>query len=312
MTNTPQELDLIRTQLRVAIERDLHRRMPRSRVTRRRSVRVGIPIVGAVTAATAAVVLSLTLTAATPASAYAAAKKALAATTAASSGTITGTVTHNGTSLTLDTTQWNGNSIAMTPGDNGVLGPNHALKLVDGAAYVKQPDGSWLHYASESGVGPKIGPMFELAHNNVAGTTVEQILALATGIQQSTQPDGSTLYSGTIPNVNSDPGVAPTDDTILRIISDLRTGENAPGSHNGVQLEMTADPDGLVQQISLTYQQQDTGSPVNDGTYTWTVNYTQLGNTPPITPPATSTPTPPVIWSQLPACPPPPHGPCGG
>ena len=99
MTNTPQELDLIRTQLRVAIERDLHRRMPRSRVTRRRSVRVGIPILGAVTAATAAVVLSLTLTAATPASAYAAAKKALAATATANSGTITGTVRHDGSSL---------------------------------------------------------------------------------------------------------------------------------------------------------------------------------------------------------------------
>ena len=33
---------------------------------------------------------------------------------------------------------------------------------------------------------------------------------------------------------------------------------------------------------------------------------------PPITPPGTSTPTPPVRWSSGPTCPPPPHGPCGG
>jgi hypothetical protein len=71
---------------------------------------------------------------------------------------------------------------------------------------------------------------------------------------------------------------------------------------------MTVGPDGLVRQISLTYQQQDTGSATTDGTYTWTVTYSQLGNTPPITPPATSTPTPPVIWSPGTPC----TGPCGG
>jgi hypothetical protein len=309
MNDIPDDLKQFRSQLLAAIDRDLDRRSRRSRVTHRQSVRIGIPTFAAVAAATAGVVLGLTLTAASPSSAYAAAKKALAATTAASSGTITGVVSHNGSSYTLETTQWNGDSFAMTPGDNGPLGPNQALKLIDGAAYAEQPDGTWLHYASESGVGPKAGPMFELAHNNVTGTTADQILSLATGIIQTTQPDGTTLYSGTIPNLSTDPGVAPTDDTIMRILANLRTGDNASaGYHNGVQFQMTVGPDGLVQQISLTIQQQDTGSPGDDGTYTWTITYSELGSTPPITPPATSTPTPPVKWSQPPAC----TAPCGG
>ncbi len=75
---------------------------------------------------------------------------------------------------------------------------------------------------------------------------------------------------------------------------------------------MTVGADGVVRQISLTYQQQGTGSPETDGSYTATLRYSQLGSTPAITPPATSTPTPPVIWSPGPPCHPPPSGPCGG
>jgi len=196
----------------------------------------------------------------------------------------------------------------MTPGANGVLGPNQAIELIDGSAYVEEPDGTWLHYASESGVGPKASPMFELAHNNVAGNTADQILSLATGLTQASQPDGTTLYTGTIPNLDTNRGKAPSEDEILRIIDDLRAGTNAPGFHDGVQFRMTVGPDGLMRQISLTYQQQDTGSTANEGTYTWTITYSRLGSTPPITPPATSTPTPPAIWSPGTPC----TSPCGG
>lgn len=300
MNQIPYELLQYRSQLRDAVERDLrsHRR-----------TRIAVPALGVLAAATAGVVLGLTLTAASAQNAYASAKQALALTAAAGSGKITGTVSHDGASYSLDTTQWNGNSIAVTPGDRSELGPIQAIELIDGEAYVERPDGTWLRYASESGVGPKVGPQFELAHNNVAGTTAEQILSLATGLTQTSRSDGTTLYTGTIPNLETDPGDAPTDDTILRIITNLRTGNNAPGGfHNGLQLEMTAGQDGLVQQIALTYEQQNTGSPATDGSYTWTVSYTQLGSTPPITPPATSTPTPPVIWSPGTPC----TTPCGG
>ena len=300
MNEIPDELLYYRLQLRDAVRRDVRRQ------TTRRSA---VPAVGILAAATGAVVLGLTLTAASPASADASARRALAAAAAAGSGTITGTVTHDGSSFTLDTTEWNGDSIAVTPGDNGPIGPNHAIELVDGAAYVEQSDGTWLHYSNESGVGPKVGPQFELAHNDVAGTTADQIISLATGLTQTSQSDGTTLYTGTIPNLDTDPGSAPSDDTIMRILTNLRTGDNAPNDfHTGIQLQMTAGPDGLVQQISLTIQQQDTGSSADDGAYTWTITYSRLGSTPPITPPATSTPTPPVIWSPGTPC----TSPCGG
>jgi phage head maturation protease len=52
-------------------------------------------------------------------------------------------------------------------------------------------------------------------------------------------------------------------------------------------LRLTAGSDGRVQQVSLTFQQQDSGSAAGDGSYTWSVTYSQLGTTPPITAPAT-------------------------
>lgn len=141
------------------------------------------------------------------------------------------------------------------------------------------------------------------------GTTAGQILSLATGLTQTSEADGTTLYTGTIPNLDTDTGVEPTDNSILRTITDLRTGSNAPaGFHDALQLQMIAGPDGLVRQISLSYQQQDTGSSASDGTYTWTFTYSELGSTPLIAPPATSTPTPPVVWSPGTPC----TSPCGG
>src|SRR5262249_17964460 len=68
---------------------------------------------------------------------------------------------------------------------------------------------------------------------------------------------------------------------------------NAPGGRpSDLQLQMSVGVDGLVRQVSVTFQ-QDTGSPAVDGTYTWSVTYSQLGTTPPITAPPSSTDVPP-------------------
>jgi hypothetical protein len=48
----------------------------------------------------------------------------------------------------------------------------------------------------------------------------------------------------------------------------------------------------------VTFQQQDTGSPAVAGNYTWSITYSQLGNTPPITAPASSTDVPPGTLPQ--------------
>jgi hypothetical protein len=55
---------------------------------------------------------------------------------------------------------------------------------------------------------------------------------------------------------------------------------------------MSVGGDGLAKQVSVTFQ-QDTGSSAVDGTYRWSVTYSQLGSTPPITAPSTSTDVPP-------------------
>ena len=162
---------------------------------------------------------------------------------------------------------------------------------------VQTSDGTWLHYANDSDVGPKpLGVLEQLAQDNIASTTPQQILALATGVQQTAQPDGTTVYTGTIPSSSLDPAMVPGNDAITSMIlgAQKRTdmmfggaGGNAPGSsvQNDLQFEMSVRGDGLVRQVSVTFQQ--------NGTYTWSVTYSQLGSTPPITAPASSTDVPP-------------------
>ena len=301
MNEIPEELVLYRTQLRDAIKRDLHHRTRRSRVMRARSFRLAIPTLAVLAAATTAIVLGLTLSAASPSSASAAATRALAATAAVTSGTMTTTVLHGGVTRTIDATRWNGRDIAFSPG----LGLIPQLLLIGGGMYVQTSDGTWLHYANASNVGPKpLGGLMQLAQDNVAGTTPQQILALATGVQRTAQSAGTTVYTGTIPNSSLDPAIAPGNDAITSMIlgaqkrTDMMFGVgrnegDASGGNNDLQLQMSVGGDGLVQQVSVTFHRQDTGSSAVDGTYTWSVTYSQLGSTPPITAPPTSTDVPP-------------------
>jgi hypothetical protein len=297
MNETARELDLIRTQLRAAIERDLQYRVPRSRVIHRRSVRIVIPTLAAVAAATGAIVLALIVSAASPSAASAAARRALAATAAAPSGTLTTTVLHAGDTRTVESARWNGNDIAFSPED----GPIPQLLLIGGGVYVQTSDGSWWHYAKASDVGPKpLGGLAQLAQETIAGTTPQQILALATGVQKTEQPGGSTVYTGTIPASSLNPATVTGNDAITSMIlgaqkrTDIMSGAGSnqggpPGAGpSDLQLQMSVGADGLVKQVNVTFQQPGASSPA-DGTYTWSVTYSQLGNTPQIAPPANST-----------------------
>jgi hypothetical protein len=289
-------LRLYRGQLRDAVARDLSRRrrrlvMPRQLAPRRRLIGLSAAAIAALAAA--AVVVGSTLTAASAPSAYAAAKKALAATRAAPSGTMTASVSGGGSSYSLDTVRWNGDAVGLTRGQRSHLVPRYgALLLIGGGAYVQRANGSWLHYASVSALG-KLGPAAQLAQDDVRGTTANHMLSLATGVTRRSRQDGTAVYTGTIPNSNADPGVAPTDDTILRIVSNLRSGHEpgAPGGYHGsLRLRMIVGGDGFLQQVSLTFEQQETGTPDGNGPTTWSVSYSHLGATPPITAPAASTP----------------------
>jgi hypothetical protein len=261
---------------------------------------VGLAVTVAAAVAVVGVVVGLALTAASPPSADAAAGRALAATAAAPSGTMTTTVLHGGVTRTIDATRWNGHDIAFSTGFDQFP----QLLLIGGGMYVQTSDGSWLHYANASDVGPKpLGGLTQLAQDNIAGTTAQQILSLATQVQTTVQPDGTTVYTGTIPsgsiNAGNDPGNNPIISMILgaQKRTDMMFGAgkgDAPGGQlNDLQLQMSVGGDGLVQQVSVTFQGQDTRSAAVDGTYTWTVTYSQLGSTPPITAPPSSTDVPP-------------------
>jgi hypothetical protein len=304
MNETTRELDLIRTQLRAAIERDLQGRTPRLRVPQRRSFRIAIPTFAGIAAATAAIVLGLTVSAASPSSADAAARRALAATAAAPSGTMTTTVLHGGVTKTVESARWNGHDIAYSPED----GPIPQLLLIGAGVYVQTSDGTWFHYANASDVAPKpVGGLEQLAHDTIAATAPQQILALATGVQKTAQPDGTTVYTGTIPASSLDPALVSGNDAITNMIlgaqkrTDGMVGvgkatEQTPGAsccQNDLQLRMSVGSDGLVNQVSVAFQQQNASSAALDGTYTWSVTYSQLGSTPPITPPTSSKDVPP-------------------
>src|SRR5262249_22085814 len=299
MNEIPEELLLYRTQLRDAVRRDLDHRTRRSRVMQPRSLRLAVPTLAVLAAATAAIVLGLTLSAASPSGASAAAARALAATAAAPSGTMTTTVLHGGVTRTIDATRWNGHDIAFSPG----FGLIRQLLLIGGGMYVQTSDGTWLHYANASDVGPKpLGGLTHLAQDNIAGTRAQQILALATDVQKKAQSDGTTGYTRPIPSSSSNAGNDPGNNGIISMIlgAQKRTeamfgagsGDAPGGQPNDLQLQMSVGGDGLVKQVSVTLQGQDNGSATDD-TSTWSVTYSQLGSTPPITAPSSSTDVPP-------------------
>ena len=284
-----------------------------SRVTARGRL-VSLSTAAAAALALVVAFVGLSVSATSPSSAVAAAKKALADTAAAVSGTMTMTVTApDGTSVTVQTTRWDGNAIAFATGAGDAFGPDRQLLLIAGGAYVQEANGEWVHYRSENEVGYKLGPQVQLAHDNVAGNTAQRILGLAIGLTKTDQPDGRTLYTGTIPTSTADPANDPADDAMLRLLTHLRTGRD-PGAPNGfdhrpsladLQLRLTVAADDLVSQMTLTSQPLDPGS----ATFTtWTVTYSGLGTTPPITAPPLSTPGKPVVVTPSAA----PTGPHGG
>lgn len=291
--------DSLRTQI-PATPVQAQRPLPKPDSRHRRVVGLAITVATAV--AVVGVVGGLALTAASPSSADAAARRALAATAAAPSGTMTTTMLHGGVTNTLEATRWNGSDLAFSPGASDVaVSSIRQLLLIGGGVYVQTSDGTWLHYANASDVPPKpLGGMVQYAHDNLAGTTAQQILALATGVQKTAQPDGTTVYTATIPSA-AGAGIAPSDGNgaVTRMIFGvLKSKEGGAlaiggGNHDDLQLQMSVGGDGLVRQVSVTFQQHDTGSPALDGAYTWSITYSQLGSTPPIAAPANSTDVPP-------------------
>ena len=249
--------------------------------------------VSAVAAAVAlAAVLIGVLATASPPNAYAAAREAVVATSAGAlrSGTMTLVVTHGSSRWTLYTVRWNGQDIAMSNGQGHPIGSNRQLRVAGGSVYLQEADGRWVRYTANSAIHAKFGSAVRLAQADASGGTATAILALTTHLHKTVWPDGSTLYTGTILPDQGDSAIAPTDDTIMRVITRLRSvGRDS-------RLQLVVGRDGLVRRMSETFQNKGTQlnepgkQPVGAGSWTWSISYSQLASTSPISAPTGSSP----------------------
>jgi hypothetical protein len=258
-------------------------------VRRRLSLHRRVAGLSVVAAALTAAVVALTVSLVSPPSAYAAARRAIAMTTAVGSGTMTLSASHNGTTYTLNTARWNGKDAQVTTGPRHLLGTDKQILLIGGAIYLQQADGSWLRYANSSELGPRLGRLVQTARDDVMGTSAEQILALVSGsLRQTKESNGTLVYAGTIPDLTGMPASWQDGSVIMQMITNLQIGNGTAdpgGFHRNLRLRMVVGSDDLVRKLSLTYRQTDTGSPTTNGVYTWTIAYSHLAMTSPITSP---------------------------
>jgi hypothetical protein len=283
----------------------------RSRRPAHRRRLIGLSAAFTAAAATVVVVGSLTLGGASPQSAYAAAHKALAATSAQRSGTMILTV--NGARLSI--VRWNHHRIALEKDQSSplvlghVLGPNLQMRLIGGGVYVQGPDGTWTHYASKADVGDKLGPEVEGLAAQTHPNNALEILSVASNLDKTSGPDGTTMYTGTIRNAHIDPQMNLLQNEVTGMLAKLRGGgasdADAPGGRYPAQSKLTlvVGHDGLVKRISFIFQQPycragfpncpQYGPPTSPHkTITWSVQYSHLGDNQLITPPTTATTIP--------------------
>jgi hypothetical protein len=241
---------------------------------RRRVVRISAAAAAAALGL-AGVLVGLTLSAASPQSAYAEARKAIAATSAGAirSGRLTLSFGLGGHKTLLTTAEWSGNDISIWDVELSRFGARR-LVLSGATAYVRRIDGTWLrypsglHYRSASDLG-RLGAIARTVRTLLTGSRADQILALVPGLHKTARPDGTTVYAGVIPAIDS-AAASPTGDTAAGLVAALKSvGHNA-------QLQLIVGRDGLVRQMSDI---------VDHRTRAWTVQYSQLGTTPHISPP---------------------------
>lgn len=286
-----EHYEALRTQI-AATPVSAPRRLPQLSGRRRL---IGLSAAGGAIAAAAALA-GLLLTATSPPSAYAAAKDAIAATTATAldSGTMTLEMIHDSSVSELDTTRWNDKNISVSLGVGS--GDEHELLLVGGETYVLQhPGDRWMRFKIDSVMAPQLGSELADVRADVAGAHIREILAATADLEKTAQPDGSTIYRGTVEPSNTDAAISPGDvdtaDDAIRVIMRLRSGDEviAPGGQQrDIRVELLVGGDGLLRRVSVTFETEDAKYTAYNGTWNWSVEYSQLGSTPAITAPDAS------------------------
>jgi hypothetical protein len=245
----------------------------RPAVARRRRV-WGVSAAAAVAAlGLAGVLVGLTLSAASPQSAYAEARKAIAATSAGAvrSGRVTLTFGLGGQKTLLTTAEWSGKDISIRDVELSRFGARRLI-LTGANAYEQRLDGTWVRYPSASDLGRRLPAIARDTRTMLTGSRADQILALVPGLHKTAEPDGTTVYAGTIPASNF-AAASPTGNTATRLVAALKRA-----GKEGAQLRLVVGSDGLVRELSEI---------VDHRTRAWTIQYSELGTTPPVSPPHT-------------------------
>jgi hypothetical protein len=245
------------------------------RVRPRRRV-VGLSAAGAALAAAVAVVAFGTVGSSGVESAAAAFKKATTLTAASAERSGTAEVR-----MTLDGELWAARTIRWHEGDVAISGestwrvrkPGGEMRVVDGIMYGIDVDGRWVKMGSPKNIDPDSGttPDEYLAavHEDVGGATLRRITNGMTGLETRTLADGSTVYSGAAAAgaIARETGVKGGE--LLRVLPfGYVAHDQAANPSNLLQTEVTVGPEGVVREIAVTW-----------GRWTYTVTYSQLGET---------------------------------
>jgi hypothetical protein len=237
---------------------------PRSRPRRRL---VGLSAAGAALAAAVAVVAFVTVGSSGVQSASAAFEKAAAVTAASAerSGTAEVRMTHNGQA-------WAGSTIRWHDGDIAISRDRLEMLVVDRLMYVIE-DGRWVNIGSpesiDRGSGTTPDEYLEAVREDVGGPTLRRITNGITGLTTRTLGDGSTVYSGSVAAglIARESGFK--EGQAIRVLPfGYVAHDQAADPANRLQTAVTVGPEGVVREIAVTW-----------GTWTYTVTYSNLGET---------------------------------
>jgi len=283
-----EAVDLAAAELRVRIETAVGADQPHGRQFRPRRL-VGFSAAGIALATTAAVAVFLTLgsSGVTPGvQGAAAAVKMAARLTAASadqSGTATVRMTRDGQTWTHKTIRWNGNDLEITDESRGRPSSGLPLLVVSGMMYGHDPaHEGWVEVGPVSSIDPGTGTtptdILAAVREDMGGATLRRITGTMTadGLTAANQPDGSTIYRGTVPAGQIARQTGFKEGQAIRVFPFGYVADDAAANPASLlDTALTVGADGVIREIAVTW-----------GTWTYTVTYSHLGSTPAVVAPA--------------------------
>jgi hypothetical protein len=261
----------------------------RSRHPRARLIRTGAAGVAlAAAAAVTAFVLVASPVAGPGATSAAAAVRSAAATTARSaeqSGTAAVRITHNRQPWTGATIRWHEDDLEVV---RGAQVPGRRFRVVDDVLYAFGPRGRWVRLGDPKNVDPDTGTTPDeylvAVREDVGGATLNRIVHGMTDLRTRELPDGSTVYSGSVAAglIARETGVK--EGQRIRVLPfGFVAHDEAANATAPLDVEVTVSPDEAVKQISVTWG-------TSASAWAYTVTYSKLGDTGPISAPKNARP----------------------